>query len=179
MSCALPMGSPPASQSVTGNQEITLSCRLRAPSTSITAQVARRLRRRRCQNTTMGDVANHLAAAMPALTAPPVSEHSLPKTSGPEHSPPEHPPQESSLPRYSPLPSQPPAKRTRKAVKRRCEAELLRGKGEGDTLLFSPLHGSPLPSALSPQQSCITSPLPQTPQSTSPLGPSSPICAMP
>jgi hypothetical protein len=61
-----------AIHSAAGNQEITLSCRLRVPSTSMTAQVARRWRwrRRRRRNTNMGDVANHLAAATPALIAP-------------------------------------------------------------------------------------------------------------
>ncbi len=61
-----------AIHSAAGNQEITLSCRLRVPSTSMTAQVARRRRqrRRRRQNTNMGDVANHLTAATPALIAP-------------------------------------------------------------------------------------------------------------
>jgi hypothetical protein len=53
----------------------------------------------------------------------------------------------------------------------------VRGEGEGDTLLLTPLHGSPLPSALSPQQSSISSPLPRTPPTTSPPDPSSPIRA--
>ncbi len=91
--------------------------------------------------------------------------------SWPEHSPPEHPPPEVSLPRYSPIPSPPPAKRTRKAVKRRCEAELLRGGGEWDTLLLSPPHGSPL--------SPTTLPPPRTPPSLLSPGPSSPIRVTP
>jgi hypothetical protein len=78
------------------------------------------------------------------------------------------------------IPSPPPAKRTRKAVKRRCEAELLRGGGEWGTLLLSPPHGSPLQSVLPPQpQSPITLPPPQTPPSLLPPGPSSPIRATP
>jgi hypothetical protein len=163
--------------SAAGTQEITLSCRLRAPATILTAQVARRRRRRR--NMTVGDVAKQLTAATPAPAAPLVSEPSPPEPSRPEHSPPEHPPPEVSLPRYSPIPSPLPAKRTRKAVKRRCEAELLRGGGEWDTLLLSPPHGSPLPTVLSPLQSPTTLPPPRTPPSLSSPGPSSPIRAMP
>ncbi len=168
-----------AIRSAAGNQEITLSCRLRAPSTSMTAQVSRwrRWRRQRRWNTNVGDVANHLAVATPAPIAPSVSEPSPPKPSGPEHLPLVHPPPEPSLPRYSPIPSPPPAKRMRKAVKRRCKAELLRG--EGDTLLLFPLHGSPLPSALSVQQQLVSSPLPDTPPISLPPGPSSPIRTTP
>jgi hypothetical protein len=164
-----------AIRSAAGTQEMMLSCRLRAPATILTAEVAPRCRRRR-QNSTVGDVAKQLAAATPAHAAPPVSEPLPPEPSRPEHSPPEHPPPESSLPRHSPIPSPPPAKRTTKVVKRRCEAELLRGGGEWDTLLLSPPHGSPLQTVPSPQQqSPITLPPPRTPPSLSPPGPSSPI----
>lgn len=143
-----------AIRSAAGTQEITLSCRLRAPATILTAQAAprRRRRRRRRRNPIVGDVTKQLSAATPAHAAQSVSEPSPPVPSRPELSPPEHPPPASSIPRHSHIPSPPPAKRTRKAVKRRCEAELLRG-GEGlDTLLLSPPHGSPLQTVPSPQQ---------------------------
>jgi hypothetical protein len=172
-----------AIRSAAGTQEITLSCRLRAPATILIAQVAprrRRRRHRRRRNPTVGDVAKQLSVATPAHAAPPVSEPSPPEPSWPEHSPPEHPPPESSLPRHSPIPSPLPAKRTRKAVKRRCKAELLRGGGEWDTLLLSPPRGSPPQTVPSPQQqSPITLPPPRTPPSLSPPGPSSPIRATP
>jgi hypothetical protein len=116
----------------------------------------------------MCDATNHVAAAAPTPTSPLVSEPSPPELLGPENSPPGHPTPESLLPRYSPIPSLPPAKLTRKAVKRQCEAELLRKKGEEDTLLLSPLHDSPPPPALSPLSMPITSLMLRTPLSLSP-----------
>jgi hypothetical protein len=93
-----------------------------------------------------------------------------PELSGPEHSPHDQPTPESLLPRYSPIPSLPPAKQTRKAMKRRCEAELLRNKGEEDTLLLSPLHDSPPLPALSPLSMPITFSILRTPPLLSPPG---------
>jgi hypothetical protein len=166
-----------AIRSAAGTQEITLSCQLRAPATILTAQAAQR---RRHRYPTVGDVTKQLAAATPAHAVPPVSKPSLPLPLRPEHSPPEHPPPASSLTRHSSIPSPPPAKRTRKAVKRRCEAELLRG-GEGlDTLLLSPPHGSPPQTVSWPQQRSPSTVLPpRTPPSESPPGPSSPVRATP
>jgi hypothetical protein len=151
-----------AIRSAAGNQEIILSCRLRALSTNTATPAARRRRRRhrRHRNTTMGDAANLVATAMPASIAP------TPVTSPPH---------------FSPIPSPPPAKRTRKAVKRRCEAELLRYEGEEDTLLLSPPHGSPPPPALLPHPPPITPPMSRTPPPLPPLeqGLTMPICATP
>jgi hypothetical protein len=84
---------------------------------------------------TMCNVTKQVVAAPPAPTAPLVPEHSPPELLGPKLSPPNHPMPESLLPRYSPIPSLPPAKRTRRAVKRQCEAELLRSEEGEDTLL--------------------------------------------
>jgi hypothetical protein len=143
---------------------ISLSCRLRDPPSSTPTPVTQC---RRLWNMTMCDETNHVAAA-PTRTAPLVSKPSPPELSGPENSPPDHPTPESLLPRYSPIPSLPPAKQTRKAVKRQCEAELLRNEGEEDTLLLSPLHDSNPPPALSPLSMPITSPMLRTPLSLSP-----------
>ncbi len=168
---------PLTTRSAASTQEIMLSCCLRALSTNIAAPVFRRR-----QNTTMGELANHVATAVPAPTAPPDSKPLPPESLWPEHSPPKHPLPESLLPCFSPIPSPPPAKRTRKAVKRHCEAELLglRDQGE-DTLLLSPLHGLPPPPALSPHPLPITTPMSRTPPTLSPSeqGPFTLICATP
>jgi hypothetical protein len=115
----------------------------------------------------MCDASNHVAVAAPAPTAPLVSEPSPPKLSGPEHSPPYHPMPESLLPCYSPIPSPPPAKRTRK------NPLLL------SPLLLFPLHDLPPPPALSPLSTPITSMMLRTPLPLSPpeQGPSTPIQA--
>jgi hypothetical protein len=52
---------------------------------------------------------------------------------------PEHSPDFSS----NPSPSAPPAKRTRKVARRRCEAELLRDGREEEALVLSPLNTTP------------------------------------
>jgi hypothetical protein len=145
-----------AIRSASGSQEISLSCRLRAPPSNIPAQTAqrRRRRRRRPRNTAVGDATNHV------VHAPLVPESSPTEPSGPELSP---------TPRNLITPSPPPAKRTRRAVKRRCEAELLRIEEGENTLLLSPLHASPTPQLLSPLSTTTTSPTPRTPPPLSPL----------
>jgi hypothetical protein len=76
--------------------------------------------------------------------------------------PPEHlPVTDTSLPPYTP-----PAKRTRKAAKRQCEAELLREDDEESSLFFSPFACWTPPSS-SPQPSPPSTSLPTTP--TEPL----------
>jgi hypothetical protein len=76
--------------SATGTLEITLSAisELYQPTSPLQSHRCHRRQCHRCWNRTMGNVANHVAAAMPAPTAPPFSEPSPPKPSWPEHSPP-------------------------------------------------------------------------------------------
>jgi hypothetical protein len=113
-----------------GLQEITLTCQLSA-AVAITRGRRRRRTRRRGQ-------ANKAAApSLPrARSSQPVP--AVPSLTWPEPPPPEPPPPELSPPEPPPTPSPPPAKRTRKAAKRRCEAELLRCTGMDDDLCLSP-----------------------------------------
>jgi hypothetical protein len=81
-----------------------------------------------------------------------------------------------------PNPSPPPAKRTRKAARRRCEAELLRDGGEEGDLLLSPLM-RPSPALMPWLPTPPPAPIP-TPRSallvlTSPQGPLTPACSSP
>jgi hypothetical protein len=102
-----------------GSYEISISCRLSAPPSDANApHNVRRRRRRR----------NRAPATAPPRTAPP----SYPAASS-------LPP---SIPRDVPSltePASPQAKRTRKAARRRCEAELLREHDSDEDLQLSPL----------------------------------------
>jgi hypothetical protein len=88
---------------------------------------------------------------------------------------------ESLLPRHLLITSPPPAKRTRKAMKRRCEAELLRDEGEDGNLLLSPLRHLPPPPVLSPLSTPSSPPTPRMPPPPSPPEPrpSTPIRTTP
>jgi hypothetical protein len=120
-----------------GLQEITLTCHL--PAAIASAQ------RRRCRRPRQLDQAASAAALLlpraPSWPAPAVPSPTRPEPPPLEPSPPE------LLPPKSPLtPSLPPAKRRRKAAKRCCKAELLRGMGVDKDLCLSPrIHTPPLP----------------------------------
>ncbi len=94
-----------------GSNEISISCRLNAPPADVyTPPNVRRRRRRRKR--------------APAAA---VSNPSPPLDSGPSHK--TAPSPQKTAPREAPSPAEaasPPAKRTRKAARRRCELELLR-----------------------------------------------------
>jgi hypothetical protein len=114
----------------------------------------------------------------------------------PEYLQPKH------LPDSSPNPLPLPDKRTRKAVRRRCKAELLRDGGEEEALFLSPLNTtppsqaltpqpptpppassltplSPSPAQLSPLALPLPTPISPLPAQLSPLAPPSPTCATP
>ncbi len=95
------------------------------------------------------------AAALTRTSFPP--PQSAPSPTRPESSPPVPPAPEPSSPESLTTPSPPPAKQTRKAVKRRCKVELLRGVGVEDDFYVTP----PL---LTPPPACL--PLPPSPTPT-------------
>jgi hypothetical protein len=137
-----------------GRQKISLSCHLQTSPIIIAATVAQRRSHRRCHCcvTTVTDEVSAEAmlapfSAAPAAPPPPLakSPSSLPEPSQPEPSWPEPSLPEISLPKPSlpgslPVPLPPPAKWTRKAVKRRYKAEFLRDEGKDEDLLLSPHH---------------------------------------
>jgi hypothetical protein len=143
-----------------------------------------RRRRRRPVLTGIDDV----CTVAPSSAAPRVhtptrarSPTSPPKTAVPEHFMHE-PTQPEHFPGSSPNPSPPPAKRTRKAARRRCEAELLRDGGEEGDILLSPLT-RPFP-ALTPQPPTPPPAPTPTPRSALPVltssqGPPTPACSSP
>jgi hypothetical protein len=92
-----------------GHQEISLTCQIPAATASARRRHRRRPRRR-------GLVAS---AVVPLSSRAPQIR--------PEPPPAEPPPPQPSPAVTPPAPSPPPAKQTRKAAKRRCEVELLRG----------------------------------------------------
>jgi hypothetical protein len=112
-----------------GIQEITLTCIITPSSAS--APRRRHLRPRR-HGETVTDAAPSRTSHPPILAPPPSTQL--------EPLPPSPPAPEPLPSMSSPAPSPPPANRTRKAVKRRCKVELLRGVGAEDDLyvpLFS------------------------------------------
>jgi hypothetical protein len=119
-----------------GLQEITLTCHLLA---AVATTRGRRCHRpRRC-----GQATNAALPSLPRAPSQPVPAVLPP--SRPEPPPPESPLPELSPPEPPPTPSPPPAKQTRKAAKRRCEAELLRSAGvDNDLCLSPPLQMPPL-----------------------------------
>jgi hypothetical protein len=121
-----------------GVQEITLTCHIL---TSLAS--ARRRRRPR----------RHGQAVRAASPTPPPTR--------PEPPPPLPPEPEPSLPDSPPTPSPPPAKRTRKAAKRRCEVELLRGEEVEDDFYVPPPLSTPPParSLLLPSPTPTVSPI--------------------
>jgi hypothetical protein len=142
-----------------GVQEVTITCHF--PSSLASAPRRRRHPRRRGQAVS--------AAATTRTSSPPIIS-ALPSTR-PEHPSPTLPVPELSPHKSPPIPSPPPAKRTRKAVKRRCEVELLRGDGMEDDFYVPP----PL---LMPPSAC--SPPPPSPTPTeSPIAELSPLLADP
>ncbi len=117
-----------------GVQEIILTCHI---PTSLAS--ARRRRHRRCPRRRGQAVS---AAALTRTSLPPTL--SAPSQTRPKPPLPVPPAPEPSPPESLPTPSPPPAKRTRKAIKRRCEVELLRGMEVEDDFYF------PLPLLLTP-----------------------------
>ncbi len=111
-----------------GLQEVTIMCHF--PSSLTSAPRRRRRRRpRRCGQA--------VSATATTRTSSPPMTLALPST-GREHPLPIPPVPELSPHKSLPTPSPPPAKRTKKAVKRRCEAELLRGDGVEDDVYVPP-----------------------------------------
>jgi hypothetical protein len=137
---------------LSGVQEITLTCHF--PSSFASAP----RRRRRCRHRRCGQA---VSAAAPTRTSSPPIISALPST-WPEHPSPIPPVPEPSPHKSPPALSPLPAKRTRKAVKRRCEVELLRGvEVEDDVyvlppLLMPPPARSPPPPSPTPTASPIT-----------------------
>jgi hypothetical protein len=111
-----------------GAQEVTITCHF--PSSLASASRLRRRRRPRRRGQAVS------AAATTRTSSPPIIS-ALPSTR-PEHPSPTQPVPELSPHKSPPIPSPPPAKRTRKAVKRRCEVELLRGHGMEDDFYVPP-----------------------------------------
>ncbi len=173
-----------------GSNEITISCRLSAPTSDAYAPTDARRRRRQ-----------HKRAPVAAGTslAPPL-DPVIPHPTAPS-SP-------TSTPRGSPPPAEtasPPAKRTRKAAKRRCEAELLRDCVSDEDLQLSPISHCRLAPPINPNPAPAVPPPPDPPPAAdehgatptlllaassptlcspptaqlSPLGPPSPACATP
>ena len=113
--------------------EVILTCHF----PTATALTRRRRRRRRPRR--RGLAVN--AAALTRTSLPPTL--SSPAPSRPELPPPVPPAPEPLPVDPQPTPSPPPAKRTRKAVKRRGEIELLRGVGVEDDFCVSPPPPTP------------------------------------
>jgi hypothetical protein len=133
-----------------GVQEIILTCHI----SSSLASARRRRRRRRPRR--RGPA---VSAAALTRTSPP------PPLLAPSSTRPEPPPPVPPAPEHSPLQSPtiqspPPTKRTRKAVKRRCEVELLRGVDMEDDLSVTPPLFTPPParSPLTPSPTPTVSP---------------------
>jgi hypothetical protein len=121
---------------LSGVQEVTLMCHF--PSSFASAP----RRRRRSRPRRRGQA---VSAAAPTRTSPPPIISALPSTR-PEHPSPIPPVPKPSPHKSPPTPSPPPAKWARKAVKRRCEVELLRGIGvEDDVYVPPPLLTPPQP----------------------------------
>jgi hypothetical protein len=136
-----------------GIQEISITCQVPAA----TASARRRRRRHPCRRGLVADTAVPL----------------LPRAhqTWPDPLPAEPPPLQPSLPETPPAPSPQRAKRMRKAAKRCCEVELLRGVKSDDDLHLSPPPHSPPPIwlPLSPSPAAPTTPaytrsLPSSPQ---------------
>jgi hypothetical protein len=124
-----------------GVQEVTITCHF--PSSLTSAP-----RRRHCRSPCRRGQAV-MAAATTRTSSPPIIS-ALPSTR-PEHPSPIPPVPELSPHKSPPTPSPLPAKRTRKAVKRRCEVELLRSDGvEDDVYVPPPLLTPPPARALPP-----------------------------
>ncbi len=107
-----------------GSNEITISCRLNAPTSDASAPSD--VRRRRC-------LRNRAPAAAATSLAPP-PDLGIPLPTAPSSL--------TSTPQESPSPAEtatPPAKRTLKAARHRCEVELLHDSDTDDELLLSPV----------------------------------------
>jgi hypothetical protein len=137
--------------------EVILTCYF---PTAITSARSRRRRRRPRRRGLPVHAAAPTRTSLPrTLSSPPPSRPELP--------PPVLPAPEPSPPDTLPTPSPPPAKRTRKAVKRRCEIELLRGvEMEDDVCVSPPLH-TPPPARSPPPPSPTPTTSPFTEQSLS------------
>jgi hypothetical protein len=106
-----------------GSHEVLISCCLCAPPSDACAPADVRRRRHR---------RNRAPAAAATSEPPPV--HGAPRPTAPSQSSPTPP----DVPSPATIVS-PPAKRTRKAARRRCEAELLRDSDAEDELQLSPI----------------------------------------
>jgi hypothetical protein len=116
-----------------GIQEIILMCQI----PTSTASAPRRRRRPRRRGQAVSAAVPSRTSHTPILSAPPSTR--------PESLPPVPPAPEPSPPKSLPTPSPPQAKRTRKAAKRCCEVELLRGVGVEDDCYVLPLLLTPPP----------------------------------
>jgi hypothetical protein len=127
-----------------GVQEVSLTCHFPSALASAPRRRRRRRPRRRGQAACAG--ATTRTSSPPIISSRP--EHPSPIPTVPEPSPHKSPP----------TPSPPPAKRTRKAVKRRCEVELLRGDGVEDDVYVSPPPLTPPPARSPPPPSPTPTP---------------------
>ncbi len=133
-------------------QEIILTCHI--PTYLASAHRCRQRRRPRRCGQAVSATALTRTSLLPALSAS--------SPTWPEPPPPVSPASEPSPPESPPTTSPPPAKRSRKAVKRRCEVELLRGVEVEDDfyvpppLLMPPPARLPLPPSPTPTVSPAT-----------------------
>ncbi len=136
-----------------GVQEVTLTCHF------LSSLASAPRHRRRCRPQRRGQAV--CAAATTRTSSPPII--SALSSTRPEHPSPIPTVPLPSLHKSPPTPSPPPAKWTRKAVKRRCEVELLRGvRVEDDVYVLPPLLTLPparSPPPLSPTPTPTTSPV--------------------
>ncbi len=148
------------------SHEISISCRLCAPPVDAHAPANTRRRRRRRKRAPVAAAASS-SARQPVQGAP---THSMPS------------PPTSTLPE-EPFPAtiaSPPAKRTRKAAKRRCEVELLRESNADDDVLLSPISQarsapfSPVSPALTTPKDSDSAPTFSPPSEPASSQPSSP-----
>jgi hypothetical protein len=145
-----------------GSHEISISCRLSVPPVDAHAPAYVRRRRRRRKRAPVA------AAASPSASQPAQGARTHSTPSPPASSPPKEP---------SPATiASPPAKRTRKAAKRRCEAELLRESHADDELLLSPISPArTAPFSPVPPDSTTSKESDSAPTFTPPSEPSSPM----
>jgi hypothetical protein len=164
-----------------GSQDITISCRIiSSPTDAIAPAVGRRRRRRRRRAQTGATFATN-APRPDLMSDQPPSSRGAPSPVAPSSVVPTPP---------SATAASPPAKRTRKATKRRCEVELLRydsteGTDDNDDLHVSPIscsHSEEAPENYSlstsfehvPPAKTILTTTTSTPTPPSPPGPASP-----
>jgi hypothetical protein len=140
---------------VAGVQEASLTCSLSPPISATNAPTIKRRRRRHRRRVLAATVATDTPPlADVAMTSKPLPCQMAPSTA---HARPLTPPAAPSAPPQAPISSletsppatPPPAKRTRRAVKRRCEVELLRGEGWDGELVISPLSCTSPPPSIS------------------------------